>query len=379
MAQTKRETYWLAHDFDPGLSKRASKLLNVKAYSVKFALEYDVGKDADNRVLIKDIERVWSAFCKVRAIKFQKEVEALATLMSVKLFKLADENGVITVHADAMNMLIDLVQRHNQKMEDAFQKWIEGFTREVLMISGKWSSVNDDCLLVRTKRVGKVAGDIAGIVHTVLNPLSIKGKLKLVSKFRNLYNDVKSSYGSADRRARRVVAELGKMQKVINTVDASSKAGKLIKWSAKFNSVGTDLKRAIDDYEAEVKVMKSKVKKLGAKLRDLENSDKADTPKKIADTMAKMVKMEAALSGHILTLGAAKKQKDVFQVSLDLSTWSEKKRKKFMAAAGSVFSDVDKYVRKDLSTMSSLTFLDHEIVTLENGFSAHSRGAVLQL
>lgn len=380
MAKSKvKQVMTLSYSFDPGLSGKGAKILTVKPYDVTFEVIYEASKDADNPVLHNDLNRLWHAFCKIRAVKFQKEVEATVKLIFATSLSLKQSDSMQTDKASVIRALEQIVEKQNVKMSLAFDKWIQGYIREVTLTVNKWGSVNNDGRLVRATRTGKVVKDVAGIVHAVINPVSIKGKVKLASKFKTLYHDVKNSYGNADKRARRVLKALASLQKTLNTMDSHSKAGKLIKWSAKFNSIGDDVKNMIDAYDDEVKILKSKVKKMGAKLKALQDSDEPGASNAVRVATDKLIKAETDLSGHILQLGASKKQFEVMQVDRNLFSMTDKMRQKLKANLQKRMNKTDSLMRREIANMSNVGFFDGELATLENGLQVNARGAWIEI
>ena len=369
----------LRHMFEPPLSGKGAKLVTIKPYLVRMQIIYDVGKDADNAVLHTDIERKWQAFCKVRNVRFKNEVDAAVKLLFIEIVKLRDNDTLLTDSAGSMRTLQALLDTHNEKIHRRFREWQDGFTREMQKTIKEWGKTNQDATLVRAQRTGKIAKDILGISHAVINPISVKGKIKLLSKFRNLYQDVKASRGNADKRARRVIKEIGKLKKVLATMDSEKKAGKLIKWSAKFNSIGDDLKRAMKGYEDEAKILKSKVKKQGETLRDLKNSDQAMASNAVAKATAELEKRQTALAQHTSQLEASKRIFDQLQVDNDLYSMNDKLRAQVKKKLGKVLDNGDSALQKDVLTMKNVAVLDGPLATLENGLKLNARGAIINI
>lgn len=369
----------LQHVFDPGLSGKGAKVLTVKPYLVRMQIIYEVGKDADNTVLHRDIERLWQAFCKIRNVKFQKEMDAAVKLVFIEIVKLKKSDVLLTDRDATIAALEAIIDKHNNKIAVAFQNWQDGFTREIQKTIKEWGKVNQDAALVRAKRVGKIGKDVLGITYAVINPVSIKGKLKLISKFRGLYRDVKSCHGNADKRARRVIKELGKLKKVLATMDSHQKAGKLIKWSAKFNSIGADLQRVMKSYESEVEILKSKVKKQGQTLRELQNSDQAMASNAVEKATLELEKRQTALAEHTSQLEASKRIFEQLKTDNTLFSMNDKLRAKLKKGLSNALNDADIALQKDVATMKNVQLLDGSIATLENGLKMNERGAIINI
>lgn len=375
-----KETLTLEHYFDPGLSGIGAKLLVIKPYEVFIEINYEVGKDLDNADLRRDLSRLWANFCTIRAKKFKKEVALTAKLIFAKVKSLQDR-GVTSENKPAfiINQLEQVVSAQNLKMSDAFDSWKEGFLKEVSRTVNDWGQINNDAVKVRAKRVGKIVKGIASIAHSIVNPASIKGKVKIVTKVRDLYKDLKSTVGKVDKRARNVVSEINSLIKVTNTMDRQNTSAKFIKWSAQVNSIGSDLERALGDYDDEVKLLKSKVKKLGTKLRKIKAADEAHSSTDVQRATQALETAQVALEGHIFHLGATTKKFTAMKAEHVLQSAPERTKKAFKKKATSGLSSLRKGFDADRAVMSNVYILDESLATLDNGLERNIRGASIDI